>query len=111
MNEPWFNPNLYAWIPGTLLGVLGGTWGALVGTLAPRGKAKGLVVGGLFLLLLASVACLVAERSASFPTAATASTAASTSWVNETATGIRFLSRAPSREGIAADAARRYYPH
>ena len=38
MNEPWFDPNSYAWIPGTLLGTLSGLWGALVGTLAPRGK-------------------------------------------------------------------------
>lgn len=60
MNEPWFDPNRYAWLPGTLLGVLGGSWGALVGTLAPRGKAKGLVLGSLALLLTASLACLIA---------------------------------------------------
>ncbi|HEV3165533.1 MAG TPA: hypothetical protein VGZ22_16015 [Isosphaeraceae bacterium] len=45
MNEPWFNPNLYSWIPGTLLGVFGGTIGGLAGFLAPRGKAKKLVLG------------------------------------------------------------------
>lgn len=60
MSEPWFNPNLYGWIPGTLLGVLGGSWGAMVGALAPRGKARGLVLGSLAVLLLASAACLVA---------------------------------------------------
>jgi hypothetical protein len=60
MSEPWFNANLYAWIPGTLLGVLGGTWGGLVGFLAPRGKAKRLVLGGAWCLLAASVVLLVA---------------------------------------------------
>lgn len=45
MTEPWFDANLYAWIPGTLLGVTGGTLGALAGTLAPRGKAKALILG------------------------------------------------------------------
>jgi peptidoglycan/LPS O-acetylase OafA/YrhL len=64
MSEPWFDPNLYAWIPGTLIGVLGGLWGALVGTLAPRGKARGLVLGSLAVLLLAGVACLAAGVAA-----------------------------------------------
>lgn len=45
MNEPWFDANSYAWIPGTAGGVLGGLWGALAGCLAPSGKAKGLVLG------------------------------------------------------------------
>jgi len=58
MNEPWFDPNLYAWIPGTLLGTLGGLWGALVGTLAPRGKAKSLVLGSLGLMLAACAVML-----------------------------------------------------
>jgi hypothetical protein len=58
MSEPWFDPNLYAWIPGTLLGTLGGLWGALVGTLAPRGKGKPLVLTSLGILLAASVVCL-----------------------------------------------------
>ena len=58
MNEPWFNPNLYAWIPGTALGVLGGLWGSLVGVLAPRGKAKSLVMGSLFLMIAACASCL-----------------------------------------------------
>ncbi len=58
MIEPWFDANHYAWIPGTLLGVLGGTWGSLVGILAPRGKAKHLVLGSLVLMLAACAACL-----------------------------------------------------
>ncbi len=64
MSEPWFNPNLYAWIPGTLMGVMGGVLGSLGGTLAPQGKAKGLVLGlfrgmivvSALLLIVAAVA-------------------------------------------------------
>jgi hypothetical protein len=59
MTEPWFNPNLFAWIPGTLLGVLGGTWGGLAGTLAPKGRARGFVMGFMWLLLAASITLLV----------------------------------------------------
>ena len=51
MSEPWFDASLYAWIPGTFLGVFGGLWGSLVGMLAPRGKGKGLVLGLLGVLL------------------------------------------------------------
>src|SRR4051794_8899444 len=58
MSEPWFDPNYYAWIPGTVLGTLGGLWGSLVGTLAPRGKGKSLVLTSLGVLLAASVVCL-----------------------------------------------------
>jgi hypothetical protein len=60
MIEPWFNPNMYAWIPGTALGVLGGTWGALVGVLAPHGRGRRLVFGCGALLVLAAITCLVA---------------------------------------------------
>jgi hypothetical protein len=58
MSEPWFDPNLYAWIPGTALGVLGGFWGSMVGVLAPRGKGKAIVLGSLAILLGASVVML-----------------------------------------------------
>ena len=60
MNEPWFDAVHYAWIPGTLLGVMGGLWGSLLGVLAPRGKARPLVFGSLGLLVVASVTCLIA---------------------------------------------------
>ena len=40
MMQPWFDPNLYAFIPGTALGIAGSVIGALTGTLAPRGKGK-----------------------------------------------------------------------
>jgi len=58
MATPWFDPNLYAFIPGTLLGVVGGTLGALAGTLAPRGKARGLVQGAFGAVIAASALML-----------------------------------------------------
>jgi hypothetical protein len=58
MSEPWFNANLYAWIPGTFLGIIGGLWGALVGTLAPWGRGKTFVLGSLCVLLMAGFVCL-----------------------------------------------------
>jgi bacteriorhodopsin len=63
MNEPWF-PEMYAWLPGTLIGVLGGLWGASVGMLAPRGLAKPLVTGFYWVLLSASVVMLIAGIAA-----------------------------------------------
>jgi hypothetical protein len=60
MNEAWFDASLYAWIPGTLLGVLGGTWGGLSGVLAPQGKAKGFVMGCWGVLMVYCLVLLVA---------------------------------------------------
>jgi hypothetical protein len=40
MAERWFDAMQWAWLPGTLLGVLGGLWGSLAGVLAPKGKAR-----------------------------------------------------------------------
>jgi len=44
MNSPWFDPQ-YAWLPGTLLGVLGGTYGGLVGTLMSRSRMERRLIG------------------------------------------------------------------
>lgn len=60
MTEPWFDANLYAWIPGTLLGIAGGILGSLAGILAPRGKAKGLVLGFHGLVIGVSAVLLIA---------------------------------------------------
>ena len=57
MTEPWFDPNVYAWIPGTAVGVVGGTVGALVGMCAPRGILKPLVYGLHFALI--GVCCIL----------------------------------------------------
>lgn len=50
--EPWFDANAWAWLPGTLLGIVGGTWGTLAGVLAPRGKGRSLLLtmNGVFLV-------------------------------------------------------------
>lgn len=60
MNDPWFDPNRWAWLPGTLLGCIGGLWGGLAGILAPQGKARSLILGLGELLELLSVILLVA---------------------------------------------------
>ena len=59
MTEPWFDPNHYAWIPGTLYGVAAGVMGALVGWLAPKGRARSFILRGWFSLWAAGVALLV----------------------------------------------------
>lgn len=56
--EPWFSVN-YAWLPGTLFGVVGGCWGGLAGFLAPHGKARSLVTGMAWMLLIVSVGFLI----------------------------------------------------
>jgi ribose/xylose/arabinose/galactoside ABC-type transport system permease subunit len=60
MNEPWFNPNAWSWLPGTLCGCLAGLWGALAGILVPRGKARSFIVSFGLMLVAASVAFLAA---------------------------------------------------
>jgi hypothetical protein len=60
VTEPWFDPNRYAWVFGTALGVIGGTLGSLAGSLAPRGKAKALVMGLFTAVLVACAVMLVA---------------------------------------------------
>jgi hypothetical protein len=57
MIEPWFDPNAYAWIPGTLLGVAGGIEGTLAGLCAPKGKCKTLVLAVHFAIL--QICCLL----------------------------------------------------
>lgn len=60
MTEPWFDPNRYAWVFGAALGMVGGMLGALAGSLAPRGKAKPLVMGLFAVSLVACAAMLAA---------------------------------------------------
>jgi len=45
MSDPWFDPNMYAWIPGTVYGVSAGLLGALSGTFASQGKGRRWVLG------------------------------------------------------------------
>ena len=59
MTEPWFEPNLYAWIPGTAYGCVAGLMGGLVGWLAPRGKARVFIVPAWFAIWAAAAVMLV----------------------------------------------------
>jgi len=56
MSEPWFDPNQYAWIPGTVYGVAVGVLGAIVGVLAQRGRAREFVVKAWLAAWLVGVA-------------------------------------------------------
>ncbi len=51
MSEPWCDPNtfgmMYGVIGGGLGGTLGGLLGAAAGFLAPRGRGRGLILGGM----------------------------------------------------------------
>lgn len=60
MSEPWFDPNHYGWIPGTAFGVAAGLWGGAVGLLAPRGRARGVVLGLTWLFMACAVILLAA---------------------------------------------------
>ncbi len=56
MNEPWFDPNTFGGILGSIFGIVGGgIYGPLVGFCAPKGKLKGLVLGYHFTLLIVSI--------------------------------------------------------
>jgi hypothetical protein len=45
MNEPWFNPNVWGWLPATVFGSTVGIWGSLAGYLAPQGRGRKFVLG------------------------------------------------------------------
>jgi len=49
----------WAWLPGTLFGVVAGTFGGVSGTLAPKGRARSTVLTAGALLLAASAGMLV----------------------------------------------------
>ena len=44
MTQAWFDPNVYAWIPGTIYGTATGVLGAVVGWLAWHGRARSFVL-------------------------------------------------------------------
>lgn len=48
METVWFNPDLSAWIPGTLVGVIGGSIGAVAGMFASAGRHRALVFALLY---------------------------------------------------------------
>jgi hypothetical protein len=51
----WYNPNLYSWIPGTVFGILGGLYGAMVGLWASRGKARKPIMAMHYMFIAISV--------------------------------------------------------
>ena len=59
MEEYWFDPKMYAWIPGTLLGVLGGAFGSFVGIFGSRGRFKKASISMLIGLIVICLALLV----------------------------------------------------
>ena len=65
MNEPWFSPQ-YAWIPGTVLGVLCGVWGSLLGVFGSRGKCKTLIYSLYSVLMICGTASLLLGIAAFF---------------------------------------------
>jgi hypothetical protein len=60
MTQPWFDPNLYAWIPGTVYGVVAGLMGGLVGWLVPRGRAREFVLRAWFTVWAVAIVFLIA---------------------------------------------------
>lgn len=60
MTEPWFDPNQYAWIPGTIYGVSAALMGGLVGLLVPKGRGRGFILKAWFTLWAVAVALLIA---------------------------------------------------
>jgi hypothetical protein len=44
MNELWFAPDTWSWLPGASIGMFGGILGAVTGMLVPAGRRPGLVI-------------------------------------------------------------------
>ena len=65
--EPWFDSRtagLVGGIGGSLIGVLGGVFGYLCSWLVPKGRGKGLLLGGLAAMCVLGVACLLTAATA-----------------------------------------------
>lgn len=58
MMEPWFDPNRFAWIPGTAYGCIAAVMGCLVAWFAPRGRARRFIVNAWLALWIAALALL-----------------------------------------------------
>ncbi|MGB6608772.1 MAG: hypothetical protein WBE63_03490 [Acidobacteriaceae bacterium] len=60
MIDPWFDPNHYAWIPGTVYALAAGLLAGLVAWLVPRGRARNFILRAWFSLWIAAVVLLIA---------------------------------------------------
>jgi hypothetical protein len=60
MTTEWFNPTLYAWVPGTAYGVLAALMAGLVGYFAPKGRARHFIFRAWLTLWALAVALLAA---------------------------------------------------
>jgi hypothetical protein len=60
MTNPWFDPNHYAWIPGTVYALAAGLLAGLVAWLVPRGRARNFILRSWCALWLVAVALLIA---------------------------------------------------
>jgi MFS family permease len=58
MIQPWFDPNQYAWIPGTVYGCIVAVLAGLVAWLVPRGKARRFILRAWITLWAAALALL-----------------------------------------------------
>jgi len=59
MATPWFDPIAYSWIPGSLVGLIGGgIGGPLIGTYAAQGKHRKMVMGFVCAVMTACAALL-----------------------------------------------------
>ena len=64
MVEAWFDP-VFAWIPGVVLGAVGGgIGGPLAGIFAPKAKFRAQVLGFYYMVLAVSAVLLVAGIAA-----------------------------------------------
>ncbi len=60
MIEAWFDPNHYAWIPGTVYGIVAGLMAVVVAWLVPRGRARAFILRAWLALWAAGVVLLAA---------------------------------------------------
>lgn len=58
MTEPWFDPNQFAWIPGTAYGLTAAVMGGLVAWLVPRGRARRFILNAWLALWIAALVLL-----------------------------------------------------
>lgn len=64
MTQPWFDPNQYAWIPGTVFGIVAVALGAVAAWLVPKGRAKEYVVRAWVSLLAVAIILFIAGITA-----------------------------------------------